>query len=761
MPCCLQPDGLARDLPLYLPGIAPTLTFASLSVRPLFLSLVETYILDLDPSRLRPALKALILALLPGLEEETSDDFDTALQIVDKLRKRCEAISSPSGGNGGQYFWQCLFLASITNPTRRMGVLAYLNRHLPKLGGKSPWAALHEEMIDAELSGLSVAMDSITHPEPGLLVRCFTTGLGDEQQLVQRNFLDLLVTHLPLHSPVLQKCITKDDLRLLITAATGVVTRRDMSLNRRLWAWLLGPDTSNGARDSEDATRAADVAFDNETSKSKYFAHFGGGPLIQSLRAMIQHESSTPSERSKPFRISLSLMDRWEVGGIVVPEIFLPVMRSVHKYKRLAPSKSHFDEVFRSANAFFDGVESNLIFSELLSLVRLNSTGSVTLSASLVEDLKLANFITSHFNLREEEMLTIHIPLLMLALLLKMQAICSMPQDAGDYANMRQVCVDEISSIVNRLLGLVPTRVFGHAVDGISADSKSAEMFEANLRTVILDYYAKTKESLESLQPPLSPAEMGDSLLRQAHNIALLALESESHLTERLNMLLSFVDKIPSSKIFDKGELFRAMMKKLRDAESSSSTVPFSVVGPISSTITTLHMTQTKGRYITYDQISDIIPRLVRHLWEYLSPLSLKFHVEAVRCIWLLHSATWQSHLVEASIASLMVTASPSNSSYVTTRDQADRFFVLWTHSQHANIDTSLFRFSDHRSSHPVDVKEERELYQSSLLDRPLFIVLDQLSLPSSSTSSLVKEWLQDLPSVQKYAAFPLPKNMS
>ena len=703
---------------------------------------METYILDLDATRLRPALKALILALLPGLEEETSDDFDTALQIVDKLRKRFE------GGNGGQYFWQCLFLASITNPTRRMGVLAYLNRHLPKLGGKSPWAALHEEIMNAELSDLSLTMDSITYPEPGLLVRCFATGLGDEQQLVQRNFLDLLVTHLPLHSPILQKRITEDDLRLLITAATGVVTRRDMSLNRRLWAWLLGPDTSNGTRVSEDATRAADVAFDNETSKSKYFAHFGAGPLIQSIRVMIQHESSTPSERSKPFRISLSLMDRWEVGGIVVPEIFLPVMRSVHKYKRLAPSKSHFDEVFRSASAFFDGVESNLIFSELLSLLRLNRTGPVTLSASLVEDLKLANFIASHFSLREEEMFTIHIPLLMLALLLKMQAISSMAQDAGDYANMRQVCLDEISSIVNRLLALVPTRAFSHAVNGGSVDTMSSEAPEANLRDKILDYYAKSKESLESLRPPFSPAEMGDSLLRQAHSIALLALESEVQLKERLNLLLCFVDKIPSSKIFDEGALFREMTRKLQDAEASSNTVPFSVVGPISSTITTLHMTQAKGRYITYDQISDIIPRLVQQLWEYLSPLSLKFHVEAVRCLWLLHSATWQCHLVEASIASLMVTASPSNSSYVTTRDQADRFFVLWTHSQQANIDTSLFRLSG-RSAHP-DAKEERELYQSSLLDRPLFIVLDQLSLPSSSTSYIVREWLQDLPSVQK-----------
>ncbi|KMU72780.1 Dopey family protein [Coccidioides immitis RMSCC 3703] len=58
----LKPDGLARDLSLYLPGIAPTLTFASLSVRPLFLSLVETYIAHLDAACIRPALKAILLS---------------------------------------------------------------------------------------------------------------------------------------------------------------------------------------------------------------------------------------------------------------------------------------------------------------------------------------------------------------------------------------------------------------------------------------------------------------------------------------------------------------------------------------------------------------------------------------------------------------------------------------------------------------------------------------------------------------------------
>src|SRR5436189_5563095 len=103
-----QPEGLARDLALYLPGSAPTLSLASLSVRPLFLSLIETYLFALDPISIRPALKAIILALLPGLEEETSDDFETTLRIVNKFRtatlKANADIASMNGHTDGQYF---------------------------------------------------------------------------------------------------------------------------------------------------------------------------------------------------------------------------------------------------------------------------------------------------------------------------------------------------------------------------------------------------------------------------------------------------------------------------------------------------------------------------------------------------------------------------------------------------------------------------------------------------------------------------------
>ena len=229
----LGKEGLSRDLDIWLPGVSQTLTFASLTTRPLFLSLYDEHILKLSSRTIRPALRAIILSLLPGIEEENSEDFDRTLRTFNRLRE----IFTEDGIE--EFFWQSLFLASITSVNKRPGALVYLTRYLPKLG-----PSIHASGQDPSKNGADESMrraiKSVTTPEPGLLVRCFATGLQDDQQLVQRGFLDLLVSHLPLNAPILQSRVTSDDLDILVSAAMSVVLRRDMGLNRRLWTWFMG-----------------------------------------------------------------------------------------------------------------------------------------------------------------------------------------------------------------------------------------------------------------------------------------------------------------------------------------------------------------------------------------------------------------------------------------------------------------------------------------------------------------------------------------
>lgn len=60
--------------------------------------------------------------------------------------------------------------------------------------------------------------------------------LEDSAVLVQRNTLDILSIAFPFHDSQL----TRADQSEVISSALLVLLRRDMSLNRRLYAWLLG-----------------------------------------------------------------------------------------------------------------------------------------------------------------------------------------------------------------------------------------------------------------------------------------------------------------------------------------------------------------------------------------------------------------------------------------------------------------------------------------------------------------------------------------
>ena len=66
--------------------------------------------------------------------------------------------------------------------------------------------------------------------------------LQDHSVLVQRSMLDFLLTAFPMHNSQL----TRADQAKIVEAAVNVVLRRDMSLNRRLYSWLLGT-TANTA----------------------------------------------------------------------------------------------------------------------------------------------------------------------------------------------------------------------------------------------------------------------------------------------------------------------------------------------------------------------------------------------------------------------------------------------------------------------------------------------------------------------------------
>jgi hypothetical protein len=757
-------DALSRDLPLYFPGLSSTLSFASLSVRTPFLDLLEKYLLKLDPRSLRPALKAIILALLPGLEEETSEEFERTLKILDGFKEAIRPLHAEDLGqnhsSGDEYFWQCFFLAVITSNGRRLGALAYLVRNLPKLAEpfsldsmSTPANGGHKETAGKKSGRLA---EMVTSPEPGLLLRCFAAGLADEQLLIQRGFLDLLVTHLPLHSHVLQKRVKSEDLDLLVTAAAGVVSRREMSLNRRLWTWLLGPEPISNDHEGPESPISVigDSLGSSSSSRTRFFEEFGLQPLTRALLKMIARDSSNPVEMARPFRICLSLMDRWEIGGLVVPDIFLPVVSSVRRYKSRAATKTDFSEVLRSASVFFDGVESGLIWGEIVGLVAQAIGPGKSSAVERIDKLSLVNFIIAHFNVREEEMLLIHAPLATLSILTMLEdlrgKVENLSEDLGTFDNVSRLAL----SIAMDLVELIPERAF--QVRPSTSQSTATLYDEDSMRKLpnseilqrIKTFYVQDQGNLDAIPPPFYFRDMSELLVRESGSITCQSLSdsvSSADAGIKSKQLVMILSKVPKSGTLNVAKLLLSMQNRL----SAPSQVPFQVLTSITSLATSLY----SNSYISGAELSDLVEPLVRQAWLYLSAFQPKYHVEAVRCLWQLQTAlSLSNHEIEAAICTLMTEHDLSGTFAVRDADPGRSFSVLWTHTLQDNaghLDRRASKASTHETKGPARISGIGNY--EVMLARPLFTLLDALLDERTQLFMTVRTWLQTLVGIDKY----------
>ncbi|MBE3047891.1 hypothetical protein IMZ48_36350 [Candidatus Bathyarchaeota archaeon] len=701
-------------------------------------------------------MKSIILALLPGLEDDTSEEFERTLSILESFK---EAIRPPNSeiiiachSTGDHFFWQCFFLASITGQSRRQGALAYLSRNLPTLTDgisetKGPGTQNGAESdIPNKLSAI------ITSPEPGLLVRCFSSGLGDEQLLIQRGYLDLLVTHLPLNSRVLQSKVKQPDLEILLKAAVGVVTRRDMSLNRRLWAWLLGPDPGHAESDPPQETPQSPTENHQDfTSRTRYFEEFGLQALSQALLGMVNTDQKlTPVERARPYRICLSLMDRWEIGGLVVPEVFMPIVDSVRNYKSQSASRADFDEVLRSACVFFDGVESGLIYGEVVGLLaRAIGPGKAT-SAERMDKIALANFIISNFNIREEEMVTIHAPLTVLFILGMLGTAKEMHRSRARSDPQFSKLPEAALNVAATLLDLVPGRAFPSETDPAKTESTLASMVDNKLLDKISSFYLNDQGNIDIAPPPFHARMVGELLLMKASLLnreGLLTPDLGSDLPVKTRILILLLLKIPEDYQLDGEPVLAAIHKGLKKATP----VRFASLSAMLSLATHLYTSEL----ITTSQLSGLVVPLTRHVWSYLSLSDPRYHVEAVRCLWQLQTAlTPQNRDIEAAVSGLMIENNVNGSFSIRPSEPGRTFSVLWSHSLQDNP-SHLERRGNKTPVIETRLGTMQRLvgvdHYEVMLTQPLFIMLDALLDERTQLFMAAKAWLHTMIGIDRY----------
>ncbi|KAG8629819.1 hypothetical protein KVT40_001438 [Elsinoe batatas] len=736
---------LGRDLQVFLPGLLPLLSFASLTVRPLFYNLYDDYILKVDKTSLRPALKSIILGLLPGIEDETSEDFERGIQILDRLRQistteNYVSANGPTSGDG--FFWQCFFLAVMTSENRRQGALAFLSRRIPTFGAK-PRSNGHTATRESQESDLPPDAEAIVRPEPGLLIRCFAAGLSDANILVQRGFLDLLVTHIPLHSDLLQRIVQPADLDLLIAAAVTVVLRRDMSLNRRLWSWFLGPEPVSNDAEAEDnglKTPASDIVDPAAADQAAYFRSHGAASLQRCLLGMFTRSSGDASDQAKPFRICSALMDRWEIGGFLVPTIFIPALTAAFEHHQ-STGKSATDEVLRSASLFFDGIESGLIWANIINELTLTLSGVVKDARKAVKQLKFLIFVISKFNIREEDMLVVHIPRTVLVALQGLSTLLETIKAGTDD------CLQLLLDFTISLVSIIPAHAFsGDASFGrlstVSKEDCAATVELIKRNSADLDHVAPTP--LSTSLPPNASA-----LLLFSAASAFVQCISQANAyqcaSRTADIFIGLLGKINDTQGVDLTSLCGSMDQCLDKVagEWGTGDSDFLLAASIINVWTIIGADHSEQ--MDYPQIET---NAAEFLWLSLSLHAPKHHVEAVRLLWRLNRLSAESSRgfdIEAFVSERMLKSQDQLSDF-------QRFTILWEHSvQHQPMRTerkanSLVR----RTSSYAHILEVSNLEAEHRLHTPLMVILDSLLAVGSEVSAFSRAWLRDLPSLDR-----------
>ncbi|KAH9920216.1 Dopey, N-terminal-domain-containing protein [Epithele typhae] len=337
-----QSEGLLRDLALWSSGLFPFFEYASTAVKPTVLNLFDTHYLPLQAA-LRPVMKSFILALLPGLEEETGEYFEKVLALLDRL----------AGTISQSFFFQNIWLVMLTTPRARGTALSYLSRRLPPF------------KPDEDIT-------PIVGSDLGLMIRAFSAALEDDDLLVRRGALDILLQSLRIDGVAVIKS-QPDDRAILMRAATSVVLRRDLALNRRLFSWLLGPAESSQAQ-------------------MEYYKQYS----LDLLRSTLRNEMFNPSpeySQSRPFKIFISLLDKWEIGLPLTEVLVYDAFKALRK----------------ALGSGADSGDDNALWNRLLHAILLDFDGSQGRS-QLTDNRQgcgMVKYILTTFHTHDEEIETI------------------------------------------------------------------------------------------------------------------------------------------------------------------------------------------------------------------------------------------------------------------------------------------------------------------------------------------------------------------
>ncbi|KAJ2399650.1 hypothetical protein GGF41_008091, partial [Coemansia sp. RSA 2531] len=271
----------------------------------------------------------------------------------------------------------------ITNSEQRESALKYLAQRLPVF--------TRQEDV-AQVCG----------DDASLMARALAATLTDPKTLVLRAALDLVMTRFPLRTTVFRR----KDLVLLMKHASEVVLKKDMSLNRRLYTWLLGPG-------------------DSEAEQAAYFGQFAQSPLTDALLGSFAAMSSAPDHQHTVLRVLIGLTDKPAISQPILDTIFVPLMLLLIAERDSRTERALPVRLASVSRMFIEMLDPFFIWSNIVNQL----TDAVAEFPKekdvqrITRALQLVQFFVQTFELDDEATLQVHVPMALLSILAALERL--------------------------------------------------------------------------------------------------------------------------------------------------------------------------------------------------------------------------------------------------------------------------------------------------------------------------------------------------
>lgn len=679
----IGPEGLRRDLQVWSSGLLPFFQYASTSVKPTLIAIYESFYLPLQDD-LRPLSKALQMALLPGLEDETSEYYERTIRLLDAIS---DAVTQP-------FFLQNLWLTLITTPSVRLAALNFLNRRMP------PLQDTHDPT-------------TLVGKDLGLMVRGLAHALNHNVLLVRRNTLELLVTHLQIDQPTFSSAIKRPNQILLVRSALNVVLRKDLSLNRRLYTWLLGADESPESQISFLQKYALDL-------------------VRNALKQDFDQDYTDPAERQKPYRIFISLLDKWEIGQSLTRVLALDAFHAISVHV----ARGQHEELMTTAKMLFEVVDPFLLYGRFLDAIIESFQSQKSASkATYTQPLALLCFVLKAFHIHDEETKQIHVPLLFATVsqLLLEQLQHNRPQD--DAASSRTLDALELLKL---LITVMPSRVFVRVAIASPIATPTTDFVDQ-----ARSFYASSEtDSQQAARNFLSfqDSSSATALIKLSAQICLETAQRAKQAPAATEAFVRALDVFADAmRVIDGSEAAQeialvtstaAPSAKAQAPPVSTHKLPWDAAGWTNSLLPYLNHTATFAEVERIVEVliscsicralqnpiqldpPHVLDRIVASLFRYLSPAMAPYHVRAVELLWATYKVTQRSRL-ETVVAQQLTGVSVTGQASVSTRSAAlVAFGTFWQLSEDVSTDelrTPLLLVLDNLQSHDADERHQAE----------------------------------------------------